>query len=115
MENINIERTGNGTFIVKADTERFGIQEIMFEGSSIDECENYIRRETTIPGSEGEGFDTAAATALRAYEAIKFVEAFSEGTDKAWKRYRKLVNKYIDKVEEKYMVPINRDAVFGAL
>ena len=44
MENIKIERTNNGTFVVKADTERFGKQEIMFESFNKDECVQYIMK-----------------------------------------------------------------------
>ena len=42
MKNIRIERTSNGTYVVKADTDRFGEQEIMFESFSKDECVQYI-------------------------------------------------------------------------
>lgn len=42
MKNIVIEKTGNGTYAVKADTERFGEQEIMFESYSKGECVKYI-------------------------------------------------------------------------
>lgn len=45
MKNINIEQIKNGTYVVKADTERFGIQEIMFEGLNEQECINYIEKE----------------------------------------------------------------------
>jgi len=46
MENINIEyNTSNRTYLVKADTKRFGIQEIMFEGLNKKECLDYINRE----------------------------------------------------------------------
>lgn len=41
MTNINIVRTNNGTWAVKADTERFGKQEIMFESHSRRECVAY--------------------------------------------------------------------------
>lgn len=42
MKNIVIEKTINGTYVVKADTERFGEQEIMFESYSKAECVKYI-------------------------------------------------------------------------
>ncbi len=42
MKNIIIEKTGNGTYVVKADTERFGKQEIMFESYRKAECVQYI-------------------------------------------------------------------------
>ena len=42
MKNIVIEKTSNGTYVVKADTERFGKQEIMFESYSKTECVQYI-------------------------------------------------------------------------
>jgi len=41
MRNIKIESTDNNTFVVKADTERFGTQKIMFEGTD-NECVSYI-------------------------------------------------------------------------
>lgn len=43
MKNIKIERVRKGYWIVKADTERFGIQEIMFEGIRREECRDYVR------------------------------------------------------------------------
>lgn len=42
MKNISIENTGNGTYVVRADTERFGEQEIMFESYNKAECVKYI-------------------------------------------------------------------------
>lgn len=36
----------NSSILVKADSERFGIDAIMFEGISFDECLDYVRRET---------------------------------------------------------------------
>lgn len=42
MKNIVIEKTSSGTYVVKADTERFGEQEIMFESYSKAECVQYI-------------------------------------------------------------------------
>lgn len=44
MKNIKIERIESGTYVVKADTERFGEQEIMFESYSEAECVQYILR-----------------------------------------------------------------------
>lgn len=45
MKNIRIEKTNNRTYVVKADTERFGIQSIMFESYSLEECKRYIGNE----------------------------------------------------------------------
>ena len=42
MKSINIEQLASGTYAVKADTERFGEQEIMFESYSKAECVQYI-------------------------------------------------------------------------
>ena len=42
MKNIVIEKTSNGTYVVKADSERFGEQEIMFESYCKSECVQYI-------------------------------------------------------------------------
>lgn len=42
MENIIIEHTKNNYWIVKADTERFGKNEVLFEGINFNECLNYI-------------------------------------------------------------------------
>jgi len=42
MKNIAIEATVNGTYVVRADTERFGEHEIMFESYSKSECVQYI-------------------------------------------------------------------------
>lgn len=46
MKNIHIAVTDNNTILVKADTERFGKNAIMFEGRTFMECFDYIRRET---------------------------------------------------------------------
>lgn len=43
MKNITIERTNNNTYVVYADTERFGKHEIMFEGISEEECKAFIK------------------------------------------------------------------------
>ena len=48
MKNIKIERIRRGYWIVKADTKRFGIQEIMFEGHNRDLCRDYVRRNKKI-------------------------------------------------------------------
>lgn len=42
MKNIRIEHLQSGTYVVKADTERFGEQEIMFESYRKSECVRYI-------------------------------------------------------------------------
>lgn len=46
MENIRIAVTSNKTIIVKADSERFGKDAIMFESTKFMECFDYIRRAT---------------------------------------------------------------------
>lgn len=43
MKNINIEKTVNNTYVVKADTDRFGKQEILFESYKINDCLNYLK------------------------------------------------------------------------
>ena len=48
MENIKIEITSKNTYVVKADTERFGIQEIMYEAPSRKDCVEYINKEKCI-------------------------------------------------------------------
>ena len=55
MENIKIEaRRVNEEdkttdyIVVIADTERFGIQEVMFEGNTFDQCFDYIKRELGV-------------------------------------------------------------------
>ena len=42
MKNVRVEDTSNGTFIVRADTDRFGVQEIMFESFSFDDVFHYL-------------------------------------------------------------------------
>lgn len=42
MKNIRIEKTSTGTYVVRADTDRFGTQEIMFESFDKNECVQYI-------------------------------------------------------------------------
>ena len=46
MHNFNIEAWRSDYMIVKADSERFGNQEIVFEGNTFDQCFDYIKRET---------------------------------------------------------------------
>ena len=45
MENIRIEVKGNDYIVVTADTERFGKDEVMFEGNTFRQCFDYIKRE----------------------------------------------------------------------
>lgn len=42
MENIKIKHDRKNYWYVTADTKRFGKQEILFEGISLDECIGYI-------------------------------------------------------------------------
>ena len=54
MENIRLIRTRNDIkngWVVKADTKRFGKDEIMFEGS-YDECFKYLDRQFQNPNVE---------------------------------------------------------------
>lgn len=46
MKNIRIKQIRNNYFQVLADTERFGQNEILFEGISYDECASFIRENT---------------------------------------------------------------------
>lgn len=46
MKNIRIVATDNRTIVVKADTERYGKNAIMFEGNTFMQCCDYIRRVT---------------------------------------------------------------------
>lgn len=53
MTNITIHAeenhaTGGAYIQVKADTKRFGTQEVMFEGNTFDQCFDYIKRELGI-------------------------------------------------------------------
>lgn len=43
MKNIKIEKTMNNTYVVKADTERFGKQRIIFESYRINDCVKYLK------------------------------------------------------------------------
>ena len=48
MENIRIlaeynKNTGGAYIVVKADTERFGKNEVMFQGNTFDQCFDYIK------------------------------------------------------------------------
>ena len=45
MKNVRIKKHSNGTWIVIADTERFGKNEIMYESYRKEDCVNYLRRE----------------------------------------------------------------------
>lgn len=44
MKNVSIETTTNKTFVVYADTKRFGKHEIMFESYRREDCVRYIMR-----------------------------------------------------------------------
>lgn len=46
MKNIRIMVTDNKTILVKADTERYGKDAIMFEGNTFMQCCDYIRKAT---------------------------------------------------------------------
>ena len=46
MQNVQIVVTDNFTIVVIADTKRFGKQQIMFEGRTLMEACDYIRRTT---------------------------------------------------------------------
>lgn len=43
FENIKIERTDNGTWVVRADSKRFGKEAIMFESFRYKEASAYAR------------------------------------------------------------------------
>jgi hypothetical protein len=44
MQNIRIEVLRDNYIVVKADTLRFGNNEIMFEGNTFDDCFEYIKK-----------------------------------------------------------------------
>ena len=46
MDNIRIRAVRKDYIIVKADTGRFGRNEVMFEGNTFSQCFDYIKRET---------------------------------------------------------------------
>lgn len=46
MSNIEIEVMRENYIVVRADTDRFGTGEVMFEGNTFDQCFDYIKRET---------------------------------------------------------------------
>lgn len=46
MQNVVVEVLDNNTIVVKADTERFGKNAIMFQGWTFMMCFDYIRRAT---------------------------------------------------------------------
>ena len=43
MKNIQIRKVRDNYYTVVADTERFGAQEIVFEGISFDECAAWVK------------------------------------------------------------------------
>lgn len=45
MKNIRIEYVRENYIVVKADTERFGKNEVMFEGNTFNQCFEYCKRE----------------------------------------------------------------------
>lgn len=44
MDNFNVEKIATGNFVVKANSERFGEQAIMFQGINRAECLDYIEK-----------------------------------------------------------------------
>ena len=44
MKNVKIEATNNNTYVVRADTKRFGKNQIMFESYSKPECFEYVHQ-----------------------------------------------------------------------
>lgn len=46
MRNIEIEVLRENYIVVRADTERFGENEVMYEGNTFEQCFDYIKRET---------------------------------------------------------------------
>ena len=46
MKNIKTKEIRKNYFVVVADTERFGEQEVMFEGISFEECAEWIKANT---------------------------------------------------------------------
>lgn len=46
MNNFKIEALKSNYIIVRADSTRFGKQEIVFEGNTFNQCFDYIKRET---------------------------------------------------------------------
>lgn len=51
-KNFHIYATDNGTFVVRADSKRFGKQEIVFESYNLKECVNWI--DNNYRNSKGE-------------------------------------------------------------
>ena len=45
MKNIRIVVKGDNYIVVIADTNRFGKNEVMFEGNTFNQCFDYIKRE----------------------------------------------------------------------
>ena len=46
MRNIEIEVMGDNYIVVRADTERFGVGEVMAECNTFEQAFDYIKRET---------------------------------------------------------------------
>lgn len=44
MKNIKIEVRKPNYIVVTADTKRFGLNEVMFEGNTFDQCFDYCKR-----------------------------------------------------------------------
>ena len=63
MTNFRIEALRDDYVIVKADSKRFGKQEIMFEGNTFTQCFDYIKNET--------GKDTLQLRSYFIYEPIR--------------------------------------------
>lgn len=70
MKNIRIEVKAENYITVTADTERFGPDEILFEGNTFSQCFEFIKRETgldTLPLRSGFLFETYTDRAGRSF------------------------------------------------
>ena len=77
IRNTKIMSTYHNTYIVVGDTEKFGKDEILFEGVSIEECYKYL---------EENGIDIEHYK-LKNKVLKMWKNAFYNGSDNAWKTY----------------------------
>ena len=77
ISNIKIMATCHNTYIVIGDTEKFGKDEILFEGILIDECYKYL---------EDNGINVDDYK-LKNKVLEMWKNAFYNGSDNAWKSY----------------------------
>ncbi len=104
MTNVTIERevhSGVESYMVYADTERFGVHEIMAQFATEESAiawvmENGIKMQEVAVESMKEGdVKHMMITLIRTRNGEEYRKAFGKGTKQAWSNYRRQMKKFI--------------------